>query len=128
MQVRRLSWLGIRTDKYDQTTAFFKDVLGLALVDERPGFAMFQLPGADHDYVEVFGADDPDTSFMATGPVVGVLVDDIEQTRDHLEAAGVELIGSIEWSSRTEGYGWFHFRGPDGNVYGCMQGSRATAG
>lgn len=128
MHVKRLSWLGTRTENLDDMTAFFRDVLGLPLVHEEPGFAMLQLPGADHDYVEVFGSEDPETSFMTTGPIVGLLVDDVEQACAELDQAGVELIGSIEWLSGVEGYGWFYFRAPDGNVYACMQGSRSVAG
>jgi hypothetical protein len=81
---------------------------------------MLRLPNADHDYVEVFGVDDPDFAFYATGPVVGLLVDDVAGARAELEASGTELIGEITWSSHIEGYGWFHFRGPDGNVYGVV--------
>lgn len=127
MRVQRISWLGTRTHRFEETTGFFRDVLGLELVQEQPDFAMLRLPGADHDYVEVFGSGDPETAFMATGPVAGLLVDDVIGARAELEAAGVELIGDIEWSQRIESYGWFHFRGPDGNVYGVMQGSRAKA-
>jgi catechol 2,3-dioxygenase-like lactoylglutathione lyase family enzyme len=126
VHVKRLAWLGTRTERSNETTAFFRDTLGLSVVHEEPGFAMLRLPGGDHDYVEVFATDDPDVAFYNTGPVVGFLVDDVDQARAELEAAGVELIGSIERSSRIEGYGWFHFRGPDGNVYGVLQGTRAV--
>ena len=36
------------------------------------------------------------------------------------------MLEPIQWSQRIEGYGWFQFRGPDGNVYECMQGSPAV--
>ena len=125
MNVKRLGWLGTRTDRFDETTIFFRDVLGLDVEHEEEGFGMYRLPGGDKDYVEVFAADDPDVSFYTTGPVVGLVVDDLEAARSALTEAGVELIGEITWSSRQEGYGWFHFRGPDGNVYGMLQGTRA---
>ena len=125
MQVKRLAWLGTRTENFDATTAFFRDVLGIPVLHERPGFAMFQLPGSDRDFVEVFAPDNPNAALYSTGPVVGLLVDDIEQARVELDAAGVELIGSTEWLQSMDGYGWFHVRGPDGNVYAIMQTSRA---
>ncbi len=128
MQVKRLAWLGTRTEKFEETTAFLRDVLGLPVFYEEPGFSMLQLPGADRDFIEVFAPDNPDGALYSTGPVVGLLVDDIEQSRAEPEAAGVELLGSIHWSQSIEGYGWFHFRGPDGNVYGVLQGSRALPG
>ena len=49
-----------------------------------------------------------------------------------MEREGVEILGSIQrlrdfpgFEEVTE-YGWFQFRGPDGNVYNCLQGSRAV--
>jgi catechol 2,3-dioxygenase-like lactoylglutathione lyase family enzyme len=128
VQVKRLAWLGTRTEKFDETTAFFRDVLGIPMVFEEPGFAMLQLPGADRDFVEVFASDYPSAASYSTGPVVGLLVDDIEVARAELDAAGVELIGSTEWLQNMDGYGWFHVRGPDGNVYAIMQDSRLQTG
>jgi hypothetical protein len=52
-------------------------------------------------------------------------VGDIVAARSELASAGVELLGEIIWSSSIPDFGWFHFRAPDGNVYGMMQGSRA---
>jgi hypothetical protein len=60
---------------------------------------------------------------FTTGPVVGFVVDDVVAGRAELIAAGIEILDEIHWSTRREGYGWFHFRAPDGNVYGLMQGS-----
>jgi hypothetical protein len=42
-------------------------------------------------------------------------VGDIEQARQELIDAGVELIGPLR--TMENGYAWQHFRGPDGNVY-----------
>ena len=124
MKVKRLAWLGTRTEKFDDTTAFFRDVLGIPVLYEEPGFAMLQLPDSDRDFVEVFAPDHPNAALYSTGPVVGLLVDDIEQARVELEAAGVELIGPSEWLQSMDGYGWFHVRGPDGNIYAIVQDSR----
>ena len=125
MKVRRLAWLGVRTEAFDETTAFFRDVLGLPVGYEESGFALLELPDADHDYIEVFSAAREDlATFYSTGPVVGLLVDDIVEARAELAAAGIELLDEIHWSDGIEGYGWFHFRGPDGNVYAVLQGSR----
>ena len=128
MRVKRLGWLGTSTSRFEETVGFFRDVMGLSVVHEEPDFAMLQLPGADHDYVEVFGPGEEETAFYTTGPVVGLVVDDIVGMRAQLEVAEIELIGDIHWASSPEGYGWFHFRGPDGNVYACLQGTHAVAG
>ena len=126
MKVRRLCWLGTRTEAFDETTAFFRDVLGLSLGYEESGFAMFSLPDADRDFVEVFSAARRDlaTSYT-TAPVVGLLVDDIEEARAELAAAGVEVIDEIQSAGTLDGYRFFHFRGPDGNVYAMVEGSSA---
>lgn len=121
MKVLRLGWLGMPTANFDATTSFCRDALGLDPVSEDKDFAMFRLPFGEHDYVEVFGPTEPDAAIYTTGPVVGLLVEDLEAARKDLAEARVELIGSITWSRQTPGYGWFHFRGPDGNVYGVLQ-------
>ena len=131
MQVRRLTWLGTRTDRYRETTEFFGRVLGLKLAAEEPGLTMFRLPGGEHDYVEVFDVAHPEASFMTRGPVAGFLVDDVVHVRKELETEGIEMLGEVKWLRDIPGfeaianYGWFTFRGPDGNVYNCTQGSRA---
>jgi catechol 2,3-dioxygenase-like lactoylglutathione lyase family enzyme len=128
MNVRRLCWLGTRTEAFDETTAFFRDVLGMSLAYEESGFAMFALSSADRDYVEVFSTDRADlaTSY-STAPVVGLLVDDIVEAREELATAGVELIDEIQSPETMDGYRWFHFRGPDGNVYAIVEGSSSLA-
>ena len=126
MKVRRLCWLGVRTEAFDETTTFFRDVLGLPMGYEESGFSMFALPDADRDFVEVFSAARQDlaTSYTAA-PVVGLLVDDISEAREELAAAGVELIDEIQSVASMSGYLFFHFRGPDGNVYALVEGSSA---
>ncbi len=128
MDVRRIGFMATRTEHFTETTRFFRDVLGLATDYERADFAMLALPSADHDFVEVIGPGAEGTAWQAatytTGPVVSFEVGDLAAARAELEAAGVELLDDITWSARIAGFGWFHFRGPDGNVYG-MQGSRA---
>ncbi len=133
MRVQRLAWLGTRTDRYDETTRFFAETLGLESVADEPGLTVFGLPGAENDFVEVFEASHPEASLMTTGPVVGLLVDDVLEARAELEAAGVEILQPTQWLRDFPGfedvteYAWFTFRGPDGNVYCCLQGSRRAA-
>ena len=64
----------MRTEAFDETTAFFRDVLGLPMGYEESGFSMFALPDADRDFVEVFSPARQDlaTSYT-TAPVVGLL-------------------------------------------------------
>ena len=75
MRIIKLAWVGTRTDNAEPTVAFFRDVLGLRLEVDRPGFWMLKLP--DNSKVEVFGPDSPVNRHFTTGPVAGFLVDDI---------------------------------------------------
>jgi catechol 2,3-dioxygenase-like lactoylglutathione lyase family enzyme len=112
MRITNLVWGGTRTDRFDETVSFFRDVLGMKVADTQSGFASFKLPGGDK--FEVFGPDDSDHDHFKTGPVIGFGVEDVDAARAELEGAGVEFIGP----TRSEGeYVWAHFRGPDGNVY-----------
>ena len=123
MRVSRLGWLGVKTDRPHETTAFFRDVLGLSVEIDEQDFSMLRLEGATNDFVEVFGPGDERGSIYPGGPAVAFVVDDLRQAWIELGAAGVEMIGEITWSRSVEGLGWFHVRGPDGYVYGIMQGS-----
>jgi catechol 2,3-dioxygenase-like lactoylglutathione lyase family enzyme len=111
--IRGLGWAGTRTDRFAETTAFFRDVLGLHVAHASDHQVVFSLPG--DALLEVFGPGDPDHDHFSTGPVVGFFVDDIEAARDELERAGVELLGPLGGTRETGR--WAHFRAPDGNVY-----------
>ncbi|HEY4767864.1 MAG TPA: VOC family protein [Candidatus Limnocylindria bacterium] len=127
MQVVRVAWVGTRTDQFTDTTHFFREVLGLSTVHQEADFAILQLPSGDRDFLEIFGADAEGKEFEAehyvNGPVPGFLVTDLVEARAELAAAGVELLDEISWPKSIPGYGWFHFRAPDGNVYAMLQGS-----
>jgi catechol 2,3-dioxygenase-like lactoylglutathione lyase family enzyme len=120
-RVRGLGWLGTRTDRFAETVALFRDVLGLPVVHDTPTQVVLALP--DGGLVEVFATDHPGKDHFATGPVAGLLVDDVDEARARLERAGVELLGPASYN-REAGDGWAHFRGPDGYVYELVSRSR----
>ncbi|GII63736.1 hypothetical protein Skr01_38210 [Sphaerisporangium krabiense] len=115
MIVRGISWLGSRTDHFEDMRAFLADVVGLPIGLDQPGAVVFDLP--DGDAFEVFKPADTEHSFFEH-PVAGLLVDDVRAARAELEAHGVAFIGEVhvgvETSWATE---WSHFRAPDGHVY-----------
>lgn len=118
MKVHGVVWAGVRTDRYPETLAFFRDVLGLPLAEIGPDFAWSKLP--DTSQFELFGPADTDHGHFTTGPVPEFLVDDLHEAAAELEAAGIELLGPVQ---STPEQGWLHFRGPDGNVYGLTDGA-----
>jgi predicted enzyme related to lactoylglutathione lyase len=118
VNVHGVVWAGVRTDRYAETLAFFRDVLGLPLAEVGPDFAWSKLP--DTSQFEIFGPADADHDHFTTGPVPEFLVDDLDEAAAELEAAGAELLGPVQG---TPEQGWLHFRGPDGNVYGLTDGA-----
>lgn len=112
MNVLGIAWLGTRTSKFEAMLHLYRNVMGMTLTHQEPGFLVLDLPNGDK--VELFGEESAYNPEF-THPVAGFLVDDIESARAELEAAGVEFFAPIE---RTEdGYAWSHFRAPDGFVY-----------
>ena len=112
MDAAGIVWGGIRTERFDEAVAFFREVIGLPLDEQQRGFASFKMPSGDK--FEVFGPEDSDHDFFTTGPVIGFGVDDVDATRSQLEDAGVEFVAPTQ----AEGeYRWAHFRGPDGLVF-----------
>jgi catechol 2,3-dioxygenase-like lactoylglutathione lyase family enzyme len=115
MEVRGLVWLGVRTAHFKKTASFYKDLLGLTPFEEDAASARFRL--SNRTEIHVYGPADLDHRFFGTAPVVGILVDDVDEARTKMEAAGIEFIGPVQHESGTT---WNHFRGPDGNVYEIM--------
>jgi catechol 2,3-dioxygenase-like lactoylglutathione lyase family enzyme len=115
VKVIGIRWLGVRADRYEEMVGFMRDVLGLDVVFEEEGTTELSLP--DGNRVQVFGPGHRYHRFFgeqATGPVPLFEVDDLDEARRTLEAAGIELLGAAERDSAWE---WLHFRAPDGNVY-----------
>ncbi len=115
MGARSLVWTGGRTERFPETVAFYRDVLGLEVLREEPDDARFRL--GDGTELHVYGPGDRDHAFFGTGPVVGLLVEDFAATQARMVDAGIEFIGPVQ---RDESATWNHFRGPDGNVYEIM--------
>jgi catechol 2,3-dioxygenase-like lactoylglutathione lyase family enzyme len=113
MAVRSLGWLGVRTPDAAAMTAFYRDVLHLEVVLERPDATWFRLD--DGTQVHVYGPSDDEHEFFGTGPVVGFAVDSFPAVHDAMVAAGIEFLYSRP--QRAEHQAWQHFRAPDGNVY-----------
>jgi catechol 2,3-dioxygenase-like lactoylglutathione lyase family enzyme len=114
MDVLGLVWVGTRTDRHAETTAFFRDVLGLPVSHTEPDFAVLDVP--DGSTVEVFG---PRSEFNRhfTHPVAGFRVADVAAAQAELEAVGVEVVLRPDGGERS----WMHFRAPDGFVYELVQ-------
>ena len=131
MNVLRIGFVGVRTDRVAETTAFVRDVVGLEPVGgigER--HTISGLPTGPWDFVEVFAPDFDDERMIrpeVTGVFVAFFVDDLDEARRDCEAGGIEILGETVWAAEAFGkpeyadVGWFFVRGPDGNVYVFQQ-------
>ncbi len=111
MDVHAIVWMGVQTARFEEMQAFMSSLLGAPPPVSEPGFALWDLPSGD--LVELFAEGRKPT--FGTAPVVGLLVDDMEEARRRLEAAGAEVVGG--YGPNEDGYEAVHFRAPDGNVY-----------
>jgi catechol 2,3-dioxygenase-like lactoylglutathione lyase family enzyme len=115
MDVQSIRWVGIRTDQFDPMRAFLRDVLGLRTTIDEPTSTEFETTRGDR--IQIMAPGDPYYAFFAEnarGPVPLFEVDNVRAARSELEAAGAEVIGSVE---RDSGWEWIHVRAPDGNLY-----------
>src|SRR5215471_12852829 len=118
MQVKGLSWLGLRTAQFDEMMIFFRDVMGLQLIRDESEITGYQM--TDGTQLELYRSEEEFHSFFTTGPVVAFHVDDVDAARTTMEAAGIEFIGPIQRAGNTS---WNHFRAPDGTVFEIMSKS-----
>ena len=130
MRIRRVSFVGVQTERFDAMAGFVRDVLGLSPGHRDDGWAVFRLDSGDRDLVEVYrpGGYDPRLlPVAATGPTVAFAVDDLLAARSELVAAGIEIVADVVWAAEAfgdphlEGFGWLFFRAPDGYIYALQQ-------
>ena len=113
MEIKGIIWVGSATSDREATTKFFADVLNMPVVTNVPGFS--RLAAANGDRLELFGPDSVEHDYLDTGPVAGLWIDDAEDARAELIAAGVETVTHLE--TGPDGHRWFYFKAPDGNFY-----------
>ena len=118
MSIHGFPFVGVRTERFAEVRALYRDVLGMSMIKDEPQAAWFVTTTGDQ--MHVYGPDDDDHDFFLQGPVVGLQVDDFAATRDAMVAAGIRFIGEPQTAG---GAIWNHYHGPDGNVYEIMQRS-----
>jgi predicted enzyme related to lactoylglutathione lyase len=116
--VEAISWVGIRTERFEPMVSFLSDVMGLPTTHTDPDTSVHALP--DGQLIEVLGPGDLGHQHFTTGPVPGFRVKDVRATAAVIEAGGGELVG--QGTDIGNGVGWQHFRAPDGNLYEVVSG------
>jgi hypothetical protein len=111
MAVRKVDFVGIRTERLVEMAALFRDILGVPVARQEGDLIGFKL--ADGTILELYGTGDEFHAFFKTGPVIGFQVENFDVTRRGLIAAGVPFIGEVQ---RAGGVAWQHFCCPDGAI------------
>jgi len=111
MTVLKVDFVGIRSDRLDETVALFRDVLGMSVNRQTDDLVGFRL--ADGTVLELYSPANEFHGFFTTGPVVAFRVDNFDVARQAMLAAGVKFIGHVQ---HADGVSWQHFYCPDGTV------------
>lgn len=114
MKIKGIAWAGTKTKKYDETVAFFRNILGLRIRESIADLTVFEFPNGD--LFEVIGPGLAPEMEILTGPKVDFFVDDVPATVSELKAKGFKIEGSIYSTPGIQN--WANFYSPDGNMYG----------
>ena len=115
-----IHWILVPTGNFDQSVAFFRDVMGMAVTEQGvpvtdtqfSRYAQFKMPnGIGLEIVEP----KPPVAHIYRAPIVSITVDDVAQARRELEGQQIQF--STPVFDTNEGWGWTYFRAPDGAVY-----------
>ena len=129
MRVRRIGYVGMRTDDVDAMTSFFRDVIGLEAAGEGDTVTFQRLPTHRRDLLEVYARGHRDARLIPDDAdiVIAFVVDDIEEAMAEVQAAGLEIVGEPVWAAEAFGdptlgeFAWFFVRAPDGRVFAIEQ-------
>ena len=118
MVVDGYGWIGLLTDEFDETVAFYTDVLGFELdsLDDVKYVARFSLPSGQR--FEIYGPRNRirHAKYRAMeGPVVGLDVADVEEARRDMMAQGIRFLTEVE--TNGDGVSRAFFMGPGNQLY-----------
>ena len=111
VKVKSFSWVGLSTDDFDRSIAFFRDLLGFEMWVRGEEQAILKTECGQQ--LEIFGNDKGDKG-LTRSPGVAFEVDDLESACEELRTAGIEMIGDI---GRWNDFAWQYFRSPDGHIF-----------
>ena len=115
--LKRISFVGVRTDAMQQMRRFYEEFFGLSLLLEEKDFVAYAT--SDNSRIELFGLGYTSHTHFDTGPVCGYEVDDVHMAKRQLIEYGLEVMSGVDGD--PNGTQWLHFRGPDGNIYALVR-------
>ena len=129
MRVKRIGYVGLRTDDVDAMTSFFRDVIALEAAGEGETVTFQRLPSHRRDLLELYAQEHRDATLIPDDAdvVIAFVVDDIREAMAEVQAAGLELVGEPVWAAEAFGdprlgeFARFFVRAPDGRVFAIEQ-------
>ena len=115
-----IRWILAPTARFQESLVFFRDVMGLPVVEEGvpvtdtqfSRYAQIKLPNGV--VLEIVEPKETVTQ-LYRAPVVSITVEDVVQARHELEQRQVKFVAPV--FDTREGWGWTYFEAPDGMVY-----------
>lgn len=126
-----IPWILVPTGNFDQSVAFFRDVMGMVMTEQGvpvtdtqfSRYAQFKMPnGIVLEIVEPKQA----VAHLYRAPIVSITVDDVAEACRELEGKQIQF--STPMFDTHEGWGWTYFRAPDGAVYQLQGPYKERAG
>lgn len=120
MRITGINWILAPTRRFQQSVAFFRDVMSMSVAEEGvpvtdaqfSRYAQINMPnGVVLEIVEPSDA----VAQLYHAPIVSITSDDLAQARRELEERQIAFLTPT--FDTKQGYGWAYFRAPDGNVY-----------
>lgn len=110
-----IAWAGLYAEDFDALTTFYRDTLGLKLLESNPRSALFDAGGGA--LFELWGR-----GFASTGRktprrqsvFIGFLVEQLEPVVEQLKNRGLVAEGEIGSYAGTR---WIHYTDPEGNRF-----------
>lgn len=105
-------------DDFETSLAFYRDILGLNVRDQEPGFANFELEGTE---LAIFQKDAGTAMFPKSfmkpsgGVVIAFKVSDVAKTCEELGKKGVAIFEGPKVTPWGQTVAYFH--DPDGNIW-----------
>ena len=118
LEIRDVVEAVLYVDDLDQAETFYRDVLGLKLVGQKPGRHVFFEAGDgllllfQPDATEAGGAVPPHGARGAGHVALGISFDDLQGWRDRLHDHGIEIEQEVDWPPGGKS---LYMRDPDGN-------------
>lgn len=123
-----ITWILVPTRHFEETVAFFRNVMGLPVVEQGvpvtdeqfTRYAQLKLP---NDVVLEIVEPTERAAQLYHAPIVSITVDDLVHAKRELEERQVKFVAPL--CDTKKGWGWAYFKAPDGTIY-QLQGPLKT--